>query len=220
MKAAAFMHSALFLNNLSGQIVYNLAEIVSAQLSIVSAMFSKSLALNSKNFSPKISPARCGQVVYNLTTPRCSGDSLRNIVHLFGRRMDMSRISVGSGKQDMEAQLKDLANEIISDLSALDPACGKELLSGFVSELFLAQAKQSQRAERRRRQAQGIAEAKARGVRFGRPGAALPENFEEFHRAWRSGEMTAQEAADACGVTRSVFYYAAASREQAEDRAV
>ena len=128
----------------------------------------------------------------------------------------MSRISVGPGEQNMEDQLKELAREIISDLSALDPAYSKELLSDFVSELFLAQAKQSQQAERRRRQAQGIAEAKARGVRFGRPEAVLPENFEVFHRAWRDGKMTAREAAEACGLSRATFCHAAASREQAE----
>lgn len=128
----------------------------------------------------------------------------------------MPRISVGPGEQNMEDQLKELAREIISDLSALDPAYGKELLSGFVAELFLTQAKQSQRAERRRRQAQGIAEAKARGVRFGRPGVALPEDFEVFRRAWRDGKMTAKEAADACGLSRASFYHAAVSQEQSE----
>ncbi len=128
----------------------------------------------------------------------------------------MPRISVGPGEQNMEDQLKELAREIISDLSALDPAYSKELLSDFVSELFLAQAKQSQQAERRRRQAQGIAEAKARGVRFGRPEAVLPEDFEVFHRAWRDGKMTAREAAEACGLSRATFCHAAASREQAE----
>lgn len=128
----------------------------------------------------------------------------------------MPRISTEPGMPGMEDQLKELAREIVSDLSALDPACSKELLSDFVSELFLAQAKQSQRAERRRRQAQGIAEAKARGVRFGRPGAVLPEDFEVFHRAWRDGKMTAREAAEACGLSRATFCHAAASREQAE----
>ena len=117
--------------------------------------------------------------------------------------------------KEMQDQLKDLAREIVSDLSALGPEQSKELLGGFVSELFLAVAEQSRKEERRQKQAEGIAAAKAKGVRFGRPGKPLPENFDELHRAWRGGELSLQQAADACGIPRGTFYNAALRREQA-----
>lgn len=52
----------------------------------------------------------------------------------------------------------------------------------------------------------GVAAAKARGVRFGRPRAELPEGFEETIEAWRRGEFTAQEAARRPGISRGTFF--------------
>lgn len=126
----------------------------------------------------------------------------------------MRRILAEEKEESLENQLKKLASDLISDLAELEPAQSKTLLSDFVSELFLAQAQTNQQRERRQRQAAGIAEAKARGVRFGRPNAALPENFEELRQAWRGGELSVREAAQACGLSKSSFYHAAVSREQ------
>lgn len=120
----------------------------------------------------------------------------------------------------LREKLEALAEEISLDLSGLESAQSKELLSDFVSELFLNVAEQQKRAERRKRQAEGIAAAKARGVRFGRAAKAAPDNFDEIHRAWRDGKLSLQQAADACGVARGTFCSIAARREQAEDRAV
>ena len=50
------------------------------------------------------------------------------------------------------------------------------------------------------------AAAKARGVKFGRPSKALPDNFEQIHRKWRRGQLKLQEAADACAMPVSTFY--------------
>lgn len=122
--------------------------------------------------------------------------------------------------EELQEQLRELAREIASGLSGLEEAHSKELLATFVSELFLSAAEENRRAERRRKQAEGIAAAKARGVRFGRPAPPLPENFEECRRAWREGRMTVREAADACGMSRSSFYYAALRREKSEEEAV
>ena len=117
--------------------------------------------------------------------------------------------------EDMQSQLRSLAQEVVSEITAVDPARSRELLSAFVSELVLAVADESRREERRQRQAEGIAAAKARGVRFGRPAAPVPGNFDEVHQSWRAGKMSLQQAADACGISRGTFYGIAVRREQA-----
>ena len=115
---------------------------------------------------------------------------------------------------ELRGQLKALAQEIVSSLSGLDPEQSRELLGGFVSDLFLSVAEQSRKEERRQKQAEGIAAAKAKGVRFGRPGKPLPDNFDEARRAWREGELSLQQAADLCGIPKGTFYNAVVRREQ------
>ena len=61
----------------------------------------------------------------------------------------------------------------------------------------------------RQRQAEGIAAAKSKGVRFGRPPSPLPENFHSAYQKWRSGKMTGTDAAKACGMPLSTFRYRA-----------
>ena len=118
-------------------------------------------------------------------------------------------------EKDIQSQLRDLAQEIASDIVAADLPHSQELLGTFVSALALAVADQTRRAERRQKQAEGIAAAKAKGVRFGRERAALPDSFERLRRAWRSGQMSLREAADACGMPKSTFRDAALRAEAA-----
>ena len=127
----------------------------------------------------------------------------------------MSAIEPLPDKLRLQAKLSALSEEISADLSRLEEAESKELLSDFVSELFLAAADRRRRTERRQRQAEGIAAAKAKGVRFGRAAKPLPDNFEEVRQMWRRGECTLQQAADACGMPRGTFYSASARAEKA-----
>ncbi len=106
----------------------------------------------------------------------------------------------------IQTELRQLAREIAASLSDLDAASGRALVSDFVSELFFQLAEQQRREDRRQKQAQGIAAAKARGVRFGR-----------VHRAWREGRISLKKAAESCGMTRGTFYNVALRREQQED---
>ena len=53
-----------------------------------------------------------------------------------------------------------------------------------------------------------------RSVRFGRPAAPVPDNFDEAHQDWRAGKLSLQQAADACGISRGTFYGIAVRREQ------
>ena len=107
-----------------------------------------------------------------------------------------------SPDKDMQSQLRSLAQEVVSDIAAADPARSQELLSAFVSELV--------------RQAEGIAAAKARGVRFGRPASPVPDNFDKIHQEWRAGKMSLQQAAEACSISKGTFYGIAVRKERAE----
>ena len=66
------------------------------------------------------------------------------------------------------------------------------------------------------RQAEGIAIAKARGVRFGRPPKPLPSNFYKIYQNWKEGKITGIVAADACGMPVSTFLYKARAYEKVE----
>ena len=124
-------------------------------------------------------------------------------------------VSPDEEQTKMQAELQGLARKIVSGLSALEPAQGKALLDSFVSELFLSVAKQEQHETRCQRQAEGIAAAKAKGIRFGPKPRAMPVGFEELRQAWRNKEMSLSTAAELCGVPRSTFHDAALRAEMA-----
>ncbi len=108
---------------------------------------------------------------------------------------------------------------VVLDMPLLDTRRGKDLMGTFLSDIVLqvlSFVAENERAAIRQRQAEGIAAARARGVRFGRPPAPLPENFEELRRAWREKKMTFREAAKACGMPPGTFYAKAIKREQQE----
>lgn len=107
--------------------------------------------------------------------------------------------------QELQNRLRQLAEEVISEISELDASDSRELVGDFVSELFRLVVEQERREARRQRQAEGIAAAKARGVRFGRSRTPLPENFGEQYEAWQNGELTLTQAAKVCGMTRTRF---------------
>ncbi len=105
---------------------------------------------------------------------------------------------------------KDLGvNICVIDMPLLDTRGDTDLMGTFIADLvlqILSFVAQSERENIRKRQAQGIAAAKARGVRFGRPPRPLPENFGEVCMAWRDKKMTLREAAEATGMPEGTFY--------------
>ena len=109
-------------------------------------------------------------------------------------------------EEKLRLHLHDLAEEIVLDLNEQAPANSQELLSAFVSELFLSATKQAIREERRKKQAEGIAKAKAKGVSFGRKSKPLPDNFEEARQLWLKRELNLKDAAKHCGLPESTFY--------------
>ena len=128
---------------------------------------------------------------------------------------------LGRNYGEILAQWRLLTKEIgadvcVLDMPLLDTRRGKDLMGTFVSDLVLqvlSFAAENERLNIRQRQAEGIAAARARGVRFGRPERRLPPQFPEACRRWRAGELTLDEAAAACALPRSTFYNHARSRE-------
>lgn len=114
--------------------------------------------------------------------------------------------------------LPELAESIVQNISDQDPEHCQELLGTFVSQLFLFATKQTMRRERRVKQAEGIAKAKARGVQFGVKRRPLPDNFDEVRCAWRNKEMNLKKAAKLCGMPATTFYDAVRRAEQGEEQ--
>ena len=123
-------------------------------------------------------------------------------------------------EERIEAHLRDLSKEIMDSLSGLEPSVRDGLLGTFVRELYYSAAAQDRSEKNHRRQADGIAAAKARGARFGRPHKPLPDNFDEYYQKWRGGEVSMREAASACGMSKTSFRDAATRKEQSAERAV
>ena len=100
------------------------------------------------------------------------------------------------------------AHIAVLDMPLLDTRIGKDLTGLFMSELvlqILSFVAEKEREAIGTRQAEGIAAAKRRGVRFGRPKAPLPGNFEKVLSQWKEGLITGRAAAKACGMPLSTF---------------
>ncbi len=98
---------------------------------------------------------------------------------------------------------------VVLDMPLLDTRRGKDLMGTFLSDIVLqvlSFVAENERTNIRQRQAEGIAAAKARGVRFGRPPRPVPENFHTVHQAWRSKKISLTQAAAICGLPRGTFY--------------
>ncbi len=106
---------------------------------------------------------------------------------------------------------------VVLDMPLLDTRRGKDLMGTFLSDIVLqvlSFVAQSERESIKKRQAEGIASARARGVRFGRPPAPLPSNFDFACALANSGQIPQTVAAKACGLPVSTFTYRAKIREE------
>ena len=99
---------------------------------------------------------------------------------------------------------------VVLDMPLLDTRRGKDLMGTFLSDIVLqvlSFVAENERKNIRQRQEEGIAAARARGVRFGRPPASLPDNFKEVCRRWREGELSGAAAARECGKILRSFHF-------------
>ena len=101
------------------------------------------------------------------------------------------------------------ADVVVLDMPLLDTRKQPSYLTGtFIADLvlqILSYVAQTEREMIRKRQAEGIAAAKARGVKFGRRPLPLPESYEDVRQKWESGQLSARAAAIALGVSHSTF---------------
>ena len=84
---------------------------------------------------------------------------------------------------------------VVLDMPLLDTRRGKDLMGTFLSDIVLqvlSFVAENERINIRQRQAEGIAAAKAKGVRFGRVPKPLPENFHAVYQRWKHGEITGE----------------------------
>jgi len=129
---------------------------------------------------------------------------------------------LGRNYEEIQEQWKLITKEkkadiCVLDMPLLDTRRGKDLMGTFLADIVLAllsYVAESERMNIRQRQAEGIAAAKARGVRFGRMPKPLPENFQEVYQRWLMKEISVSQAAMECGMPRTTFYERAKAYEK------
>ncbi len=120
---------------------------------------------------------------------------------------------LGRNYEEILAQWRLLTKEkridiYVLDMPLLDTRRDKNLLGTFIADLVLqvlSFVAQNERENIRKRQAEGIAAAKLRGVRFGPEPRPLPENFLDILSQWEDGQISMTEAAKRTGMARSTF---------------
>ncbi len=121
---------------------------------------------------------------------------------------------LGRNYQEIQDQWRVLTKEIgvdicVLDMPLLDTRHGKDLMGTFIADLvlqILSFVAQNERENIRKRQEQGIAAAKARGVKFGRPTLEPPEDFAQVVEAWEQKDLSFSRALAACGMSQATFY--------------
>ncbi len=121
---------------------------------------------------------------------------------------------LGRNYEEIQRQWRILTKDIcidicVIDMPLLDTRNGKDLMGTFIADLvlqILSFVAESERSNIRKRQEQGIAMAKARGVRFGRPEARVSEEFPKIVRDWERKRISIDVALEKCGVSESTFY--------------
>jgi DNA invertase Pin-like site-specific DNA recombinase len=101
------------------------------------------------------------------------------------------------------------ADIVVMDMPLLDTRRGRDLMGTFLSDVVLqvlSFVSENERTNIRQRQAEGIAAAKARGVKFGPKPIPFPKDFETIYSHWKNKEIRAEYAAHLCGMSRSTFY--------------
>ena len=166
----------------------------------------KEMGVPEKNiFLDKLSGKNFDRPQYKKLVRKLDGNSV-----LYIKSIDR----LGRSYRDLSEQWRIITKEkgadvVVIDMPILDTRREKNLLGTFISDLILALLSYVAESEYRtihQRQAEGIAAAKARGFKFGRPPKPLPENFHEVYQKWKTGKLSVAEAARQCNMPRSTFY--------------
>ena len=121
---------------------------------------------------------------------------------------------LGRNYEEIQRQWRILTKEIgidisVIDMPLLDTRNGKDLMGTFIADLvlqILSFVAENERENIRKRQAEGIAAAKIRGVCFGRPPIPDPDNFLEIINNWKNKQISLEEALGLCAMSESTFY--------------
>ncbi len=121
---------------------------------------------------------------------------------------------LGRNYEEIQKQWRVLTKEIgidicVLDMPLLDTRNGKDLMGTFIADLvlqILSFVAQNERENIKKRQAEGIAAAKAKGVRFGRPEKKVPDDFGELVKAWEQKKLPLSEVLKQCSMSEATFY--------------
>lgn len=121
---------------------------------------------------------------------------------------------LGRNYEEIQNQWRILTKEIgidicVLDMPLLDTRNGKDLMGTFIADLvlqILSFVAQNERENIKKRQAEGIAAAKARGVKFGRPEKEAPDDFGKIVRAWEQRKLSIADVLEMCGMSEATFY--------------
>ncbi len=121
---------------------------------------------------------------------------------------------LGRNYEEIQNQWRIITKEIgadicVIDMPLLDTRQGKDLMGTFIADLvlqILSFVAQSERENIKKRQEQGIAAAKAKGVRFGRPEIPVPDNFGKLVSDWEKKRLSFEELLKMCNMSEATFY--------------
>ena len=121
---------------------------------------------------------------------------------------------LGRNYEDIQKQWRILTKDIgidicVIDMPLLDTRNDKDLMGTFIADIvlqILSFVAQSERENIKKRQAQGIAAAKAKGIKFGRPESAIPLEFNELIEKWEKKQLSLGEVLAICNISEATFY--------------
>ncbi len=121
---------------------------------------------------------------------------------------------LGRNYEEIQRQWRVLTKDIgidicVIDMPLLDTRNGKDLMGTFIADLvlqILSFVAQSERENIKKRQAEGIAAAKAKGVKFGRPEKSVPDDFPRLIREWEKNKLSFSELLKLCNMSEATFY--------------
>lgn len=121
---------------------------------------------------------------------------------------------LGRNYEEIQKQWRLLTKEIgidicVLDMPMLDTRNGQDLMGTFIADLvlqILSFVAQNERENIKKRQMEGIAAAKAKGVKFGRPEIEVPDNFGKIVKAWEQKKLPFEEVLKKCGMSEATFY--------------
>lgn len=126
----------------------------------------------------------------------------------------MSIDRLGRNYEEIQNQWRFLTKDIgidicVLDMPLLDTRQGKDLMGAFIADLILqilSFVAQNERENIKKRQAQGIAAAKAKGIKFGRPESPVPADFGEIIWQWENKKINITEIIRQCNMSKATFY--------------